>query len=53
MLIDKNQPCTRWELRLILEIHPGDDGVVRVVIIKTATGIFQRNEKTLFALAKM
>jgi hypothetical protein len=30
-------PPSRWPLARITEIHPGDDGIVRVVTIRTAT----------------
>lgn len=31
-----------WDLGRVLKLHPGNDGVVRVVTLKTAKGILQR-----------
>jgi len=35
-------PPTRWPLARIIKLHPGDDGVVRVVTIRTSTSEFVR-----------
>ncbi|XP_044583145.1 uncharacterized protein LOC123264093 [Cotesia glomerata] len=43
LLMDKNQPCMRWELGVVVEIHPGDDGVTRLASIRTSRGLFKRN----------
>ncbi|XP_066596562.1 uncharacterized protein [Prorops nasuta] len=52
VLIGKNQPCMQWELGRILETHPGEDGIVRVVTVKTTKGIFKRNAKVICPLLK-
>lgn len=39
---DDNQPPMRWKMGRIIEVHPGSDGIVRVVTLKTATGILKR-----------
>ncbi|XP_055622512.1 uncharacterized protein LOC129766082 [Toxorhynchites rutilus septentrionalis] len=39
---EDNVPPIRWRMGRIIEIHPGTDGVVRVVSLKTANGIIQR-----------
>ncbi|XP_055630605.1 uncharacterized protein LOC129771210 [Toxorhynchites rutilus septentrionalis] len=39
---DDNQPPMRWKMGRIIATHPGPDGVVRVVTLKTATGILKR-----------
>ncbi|XP_036148448.1 uncharacterized protein LOC118644088 [Monomorium pharaonis] len=50
ILIDKDQPCMRWPLGRVVETHPGNDGMIRVVTVKTAQGTFQRNAKLICPL---
>lgn len=50
VLIDQNQPCMRWQLGRIVELHPGDDGVTRVATVRTTNGLFKRNAKLLCPL---
>ena len=38
---EKTFSC-HWPLATVLEVYPGDDGLVRVARIKTATGIYKR-----------
>ncbi|XP_062563505.1 uncharacterized protein LOC134226611 [Armigeres subalbatus] len=35
---DDNQPPMKWRMGRISDIHPGSDGIVRVVTLKTANG---------------
>lgn len=35
-------PPNKWKLGRIVEIHPGPDGLVRVVIVKTMCGTYKR-----------
>lgn len=37
MIKDENLPPIQWPLGKIIKVHPGKDGVVRVVTLKTAT----------------
>ncbi|XP_017887576.1 uncharacterized protein LOC108629432 [Ceratina calcarata] len=50
LLQEENIPPLQWPLGRILEIHPGDDGVVRVVSVKTANGVFKRTVKKIAVL---
>lgn len=43
LLTDENNPPIYWPMAIILETHPGRDGITRVVTIRTQKGqIFQR-----------
>ncbi|XP_044010186.1 uncharacterized protein LOC122853833 [Aphidius gifuensis] len=42
LLTDERQPCTKWPLAKIIDTHPGDNGLPRVVTLKTATSTFKR-----------
>jgi len=39
---DERLPPFRWKLGRVTNIHPGPDGLVRVVTLKTADGVIQR-----------
>lgn len=43
-------PPLQWPLGRIIELHPGPDGVVRVVTIKTAKGLLRRSCKKICKL---
>lgn len=47
---DENQPPTKWKMGRITDVHPGKDGIVRVVTLKTATGILTRPVEKLCIL---
>lgn len=40
---DKDVPPTQWKRGRIIQIFPGKDGLVRSVLIKTATGHYERS----------
>lgn len=42
LLYDENLPPCQWRMGRVTEIHPGDDGKVRSVTIKTSTGVTKR-----------
>lgn len=42
ILKEDNQPPSRWQLARVVEVHPGKDGLVRIVKVKTPTGIYER-----------
>ncbi|KAL7296066.1 hypothetical protein TKK_0010620 [Trichogramma kaykai] len=35
-------PPRKWALARITQVHPGKDGLIRVVSVKTATSVFKR-----------
>lgn len=39
-----------WKIARIVELHPGEDGIVQTVTIKTVTGIYKRALKNLYPL---
>uniref|UniRef100_A0A1Y1N7Y6 Integrase catalytic domain-containing protein n=2 Tax=Photinus pyralis TaxID=7054 RepID=A0A1Y1N7Y6_PHOPY len=42
VLKNELQPPSKWVLARIIDVHPGQDGVVRVVTVRTATSTFKR-----------
>ncbi|XP_055527359.1 uncharacterized protein LOC129719980 [Wyeomyia smithii] len=47
---DDNLPPMRWRMGRITAIHPGDDNVVRVVTVKTSSGVLVRPVEKLCIL---
>ena len=39
---DEHLPPTKWHLGRVVDVHPGDDGTVRVVTVRTAQGLVKR-----------
>lgn len=50
ILREDNLPPLCWVLGRIVEVHPGNDGIVRVVSVRTKSGIFKRNLKSVSLL---
>ncbi|KAH8280199.1 hypothetical protein KR054_006247, partial [Drosophila jambulina] len=42
LLKEDNIPPLRWQLGRLQDVIPGGDGVIRVAMIRTATGLFKR-----------
>lgn len=42
VLKDVNLPSCKWPMARIVALHPGSDGLIRVVTLKTATNILKR-----------
>lgn len=42
LLLNENTPPSKWPLARIIEVHPGDDGLVRVITVRTATSRLKR-----------
>ncbi|XP_043478184.1 uncharacterized protein LOC122508729 [Leptopilina heterotoma] len=47
---EDNLPPLQWSIGRIVEVHPGNDDIVRVVSIKTITGIYKRSIKKIVLL---
>ena len=43
LICDENLPTLKWRTGRIYETHPGSDGLIRVVSLKTTGGIIQRS----------
>ncbi|XP_076660848.1 uncharacterized protein LOC143364322 [Halictus rubicundus] len=43
LLRDDRYPPSKWPLGRVIEVHPGSDGLVRVVTVKTATSNLRRH----------
>ncbi|XP_011858658.1 PREDICTED: uncharacterized protein LOC105556186 [Vollenhovia emeryi] len=51
VLLRKTQtPPLQWHIGRIISVHPGRDGVVRVVSVKTAQGQFKRSARSVCVL---
>ncbi|XP_028169944.1 uncharacterized protein LOC114359669 [Ostrinia furnacalis] len=42
LIKDENLPPGKWAMGRVIEVHPGKDGYVRVVSVKTKNGIMKR-----------
>ena len=50
LLKEENLPSMQWALARVIKIHPGNDGVIRTVTVKTANSELKRNVKNLSPL---
>ncbi|XP_033251779.1 uncharacterized protein LOC108161272 isoform X1 [Drosophila miranda] len=50
LIAEDNAPPGQWLLGRVAELHPGADGAVRVVTLRTKTGLFKRNVHKLCPL---
>ncbi|XP_057338482.1 uncharacterized protein LOC130676347 [Microplitis mediator] len=42
LIVDERYPPSKWPLARVTHLHPGSDGLTRVVTVKTATSTFTR-----------
>lgn len=47
---EPNAPPLKWHIGRIVELHPGNDGIVRVASVKTDTGVIKRALSKLCSL---
>ncbi|XP_076387400.1 uncharacterized protein LOC143264382 [Megachile rotundata] len=47
---DVNSPPLQWQLGRIVAVHPGEDGVIRVVTVRTPQGTYKRALKNIVPL---
>lgn len=50
VLKDDNLPPLRWSLGRVIQVRPGDDGIVRVVKVKTQSDELERGVKKISPL---
>ncbi len=50
LLKEDNQPSLKWKLGRITDVHPGKDGIVRVVTVKTTNSSFKRDTQKICIL---
>ncbi|KAG5872746.1 hypothetical protein JTB14_002209 [Gonioctena quinquepunctata] len=43
-------PHSRWQLGSVVEIHPGRDGIMRLVTVHTAHGLIKRSVVEVYPL---
>lgn len=50
VLKDDNLPPLCWHLGRVEQVHPGADGIIRAVTVRTNNGVYKRNVKKLAPL---
>ncbi|XP_025833693.1 uncharacterized protein LOC112905445 [Agrilus planipennis] len=53
LIKEENLPPRQWSLGRIIELHPGDDNIVRVVTVRTQDGVYKRCIKKLSPLPNL
>ncbi|KYN01216.1 hypothetical protein ALC62_07995, partial [Cyphomyrmex costatus] len=43
LIVDERDPPAKWPLARVVQLHPGKDGLIRVVTVRTATSTFKRS----------
>lgn len=52
LLKDDRFPPFQWAIGRIIDVHPGEDGIIRVITIKTAEGQFKRSARNICLLSQ-
>ncbi|XP_033218065.1 uncharacterized protein LOC117173535 [Belonocnema kinseyi] len=47
---EENLPPMRWKIGRITEVHPGQDGVIRAVTVRSSSGVYKRALKNVYPL---
>ncbi|EZA46580.1 hypothetical protein X777_00012, partial [Ooceraea biroi] len=42
LVVDERTPPSKWPLARVIAVHPGADGLVRVVSVRTSTSTYKR-----------
>lgn len=42
MLKESESKPLKWSLAKVIEVHPGSDGIIRAVTVKTSQGVYKR-----------
>lgn len=50
VLKEDNLPPMAWKLGRVTAIHPGSDGIIRTVTVKSHIGVYKRSLKNLYPL---
>ena len=50
LLKEENVPSMEWCMGKVIEVHPGADGIIRTVTVKTTTSVSKRGVKKLALL---
>lgn len=50
LILHETSPPTKWPLARIVDVHPGDDGLVRIVSVRTALSVLKRPVSKLILL---